>query len=52
MKGLLIAGLLGAVGGITLGLLDSMTDRTLATVLGLALTAVAFVAFSLWAEKR
>lgn len=52
MKGLLIAGLLGAVGGITLGLLDSMTDRTFATVLGLALLAVSFVAFSLWTDKR
>lgn len=52
MKGYLIAGLLGAVGGITLGLLDSMTDRTLATVLGLTLTAVAFVAFSKWADNK
>lgn len=52
MKGAVIAGLVGAVGGITLGLLDSMTDRTFATVLGLALTAVSFVAFSKWADNK
>ena len=52
MKTYLIVGLLGAVGGITLGLLDSMTDRTFATVLGLALLAVSFVAFSKWADNK
>lgn len=52
MKTYLIIALLSALTGVVIGTLDSMTDRTLATVLGLALTAVSFVAFSLWADKR
>lgn len=52
MKTYLIIALLGGLGGLVIGWLDSMTDRTLATVLGLALTAVSFVAFSKWVDTK
>ena len=50
MNGYLIAGLLGAGGGITLALLDQMTNRTLATVLGLTVLALSLLALAKWGK--
>ena len=52
MKGYLIVIVLSALGGLVIGTLDGMTDRTLATAIGLTLLVVSFVVASKWVDKR
>jgi type III secretory pathway component EscS len=50
MKTYIICALIGAVAGVAIGTLDSMTDRTLATGLGLAGVAVVLLAVAKWVK--
>ena len=50
MKALAISALIGGVAGVAIGTLDSMTDRTLATGLGLAGIALVLLAVAKWVK--
>ena len=50
MKTYLIAIIAGVVGGLTLGLLDSLTNRSLAIGLGLAGLVAGLLALAKWGK--
>jgi type III secretory pathway component EscS len=50
MKTYLLPAIAGAIIGLAIGTLDGMTDRTLATGLGLAGIALALIALAKWVK--